>query len=70
MIGDSSHYYNNEDLQCVFIKRKEVYMAKKVTSAKVASKASKALSDGRSSARTKSIAGSALSQREKSGKRK
>ena len=36
-------------------------MAKKVTSAKVASKASKALSDGRSSARTKSIAGSALS---------
>ena len=45
-------------------------MAKKVTSAKVASKASKALSDGRSSARTKSIAGSALSQREKSGKRK
>lgn len=51
-------------------KRKEVNMAKKVTSAKVASKASKALSDGRSSARTKSIAGSALSQREKSGKRK
>ncbi len=43
-------------------------MAKKITSAKVASKASKALSDGRSSARTKSIAGSALSQREKSGK--
>lgn len=45
-------------------------MAKKVTSAKVASKASKALSDGRSSARTKSIAGSALSQREKGGKKK
>lgn len=41
-------------------------MAKKVTSAKVASKASKALQDGRSSARTKSIAGSALSQRERS----
>lgn len=39
-------------------------MAKKVTSAKVATKASKALSDGRSSSRTKSIAGSALSQRE------
>jgi len=50
--------------------RKEVYMAKKVTSAKVASKASKALSDGRSSSRTKSVAGSALSQREKSSKRK
>ena len=40
-------------------------MAKKVTSAKVSSKASKALKDGRSSSRTKSIAGSALSQREK-----
>jgi hypothetical protein len=34
----------------------------KVTSAKVASKASKALGDGRSSARTKSIAASALAQ--------
>ena len=45
-------------------------MAKKVTSKEVASKASKALSDGRSSERTKSIAGSALSQREKPGKRK
>jgi hypothetical protein len=45
--------------------RKEDIMAKKVTSAKVASQASKALQDGRSSARTKSIAGSALSQREK-----
>ena len=33
-----------------------------VTSKSVASKASKALSDGRSSARTRSIAGSALSQ--------
>lgn len=41
-------------------------MAKcKRTSARVASKASKALRDGRSSARTKSIAGSALSQRQK-----
>lgn len=37
-------------------------MAKKVTSKSVASKASKALQDGRSSARTKSIAASALSQ--------
>lgn len=36
----------------------------KKTSAKVASKAGKALKDGRSSARTKSIAGSALSQRQ------
>ncbi len=36
----------------------------KKTSAKVASKAGKALKDVRSSARTKSIAGSALSQRQ------
>lgn len=41
----------------------------KVTSAKVASKASKALQDGRSSARTKSVAASALAQaRGKGGK--
>ena len=39
--------------------------SKEVTSKEVASKASKALQDGRSSDRTKSIAGSALSQREK-----
>lgn len=70
MIGDGSHYYNNEHLQYVFIKKKGGIYGKKVTSAKVASKASKALSDGRSSARTKSNAGSALSQREESGKRK
>lgn len=37
----------------------------RVTSKAVASKASKALSDGRSSSRTKSIAASALSQRKK-----
>lgn len=37
----------------------------RVTSKPVAQKASKALSDGRSSARTKSIAASALSQRKK-----
>ena len=43
-------------------------MAKNVTSAQVASKALKALKDGRSSARTKSIAGSALSQRENKSK--
>lgn len=36
----------------------------KKISARVASKAGKALKDGRSSARTKSIAGSALSQRQ------
>ena len=48
--------------------RKEDIMAKKVTSPKVASEASKALQDGRSSNRTKSIAGSALSQREKKHK--
>lgn len=35
------------------------------TSSRVASKASKALNDGRSSARTKSIAGSALRQKRK-----
>ena len=43
-------------------------MAKKVTSKKVATLASNALKDGRSSDRTKSIAGSALSQREKKTK--
>lgn len=35
------------------------------TSKSVATKASKALRDGRSSSRTKSVAGSALSQRKK-----
>jgi hypothetical protein len=45
-------------------------MANKITSSKVASQASKALKDGRSSSRTKSIAGSALSQREKGKKTK
>lgn len=44
-------------------------MANKVTSSKVASKASKLLKDGRTSSTTKSVAGSALSQREK-GKKK
>jgi hypothetical protein len=43
-------------------------MAKKVTSKKVASKASKILKDKRTSKRTKSVAGSALSQREKKRK--
>lgn len=37
----------------------------RITSKAVAKKASKALSDGRSSARTKSIAASALSQRKR-----
>ncbi|MCM1532011.1 MAG: hypothetical protein NC048_00980 [Bacteroides sp.] len=45
-------------------------MGKKVTSAKVATQASKALQDNRSSERTKSIAGSALSQRETGKKKK
>lgn len=40
-------------------------MAKKSTSLKIAKKASKVLKDGRSSKVSKSIAGSALSQREK-----
>jgi len=45
-------------------------MAKKVTSRKVASKASKILRDKRTSKRTKSVAGSALSQREKSRRKR
>ncbi len=45
-------------------------MAKKTTSANVASTASKVLKDGRTSAASKSVAGSALSQREKSNKKK
>jgi len=40
-------------------------MAKKVTSPKVASKASKVLKDKRTGDKSKSSAGSALSQREK-----
>ncbi len=39
-------------------------MGKKVTSSKVASIASKVLKDGRTNAASKSVAGSALSQRE------
>ena len=44
-------------------------VARKVTSARIASKASAALKDRRSSARTKSIAASALSQRENKKKK-
>lgn len=44
-------------------------MACKTTSKGVASKASKALRDGRTSKATKSIAGSALSQRQPSHKK-
>ena len=58
----------HEALKQVSLKQKGGFMAKKVTSKKVASQASKALKDGRSSARTKNIAGSALSQREKKSK--
>jgi len=43
-------------------------MAKKVTSKKVATKASKVLRDGRTSKNSKSAAASALSQREKKRK--
>lgn len=43
-------------------------MAKKVTSAKVASKASKVMTDGRTSKISKSAAASALSQRERKKK--
>lgn len=50
----------------VKIERKDlINMAKKSTSLKIAKKASKVLKDGRSSKVSKSIAGSALSQREK-----
>ena len=42
----------------------------KQTSSKVASKASSLLRDGRTGAKTKSVAGSALSQTRKSPKRK
>jgi len=45
-------------------------MAKKVTSKSAATAASKVLRDGRTSATSKTAAGSSLSQREKSGKRK
>lgn len=44
-------------------------MAKKITSRKVASKASKILRDKRTSKGSKSVAGSALSQREKKRKK-
>jgi len=45
-------------------------MARKVTSQRVAKIASKVLRDGRSGSKSKSAAGSALSQREKSKKKK
>ncbi|CAG9881662.1 MULTISPECIES: hypothetical protein [Bacteroidales] len=45
-------------------------MAKKVTGKAAASAASKVLRDGRTSAASKTAAASALSQREKGGKRK
>ncbi|MBP7506688.1 MAG: hypothetical protein KA807_02600 [Prolixibacteraceae bacterium] len=45
-------------------------MAKKVTSRKVASTASKILRDGRAGKASKSVAGSALSQREKNSRKK
>jgi hypothetical protein len=45
-------------------------MAKKVTSKRVASKASKILRDKRTGKKSKSVAGSALSQREKPKRKK
>jgi hypothetical protein len=45
-------------------------MPKKVTGSKVAKTASKILRDGRTSKSSKSVAASALSQREKSGRKK
>ncbi|HHU25121.1 MAG TPA: hypothetical protein GXZ56_00630 [Bacteroidales bacterium] len=45
-------------------------MGKKVTSKKAATAASKVLRDKRTSSTSKTAAGSALSQREKGGKRK
>jgi hypothetical protein len=45
-------------------------MANKVTSKSAASAASKVLRDGRTSATSKTAAGSALSQREKGGTKK
>ncbi len=53
--------------------RKDLVMAKggkKVTSKRVAKKASKVLRDKRTGSKSKSAAGSALSQREKPSKRK
>lgn len=46
-----------------------IFMAKKVTSKKAASAASKVLRDGRTGAASKTAAGSALSQREKGNKK-
>lgn len=55
----------NSNLKYVAIEKIGVEnMAKKVTSAEVASKASKILRDGRYSDTSKSVAGSALSQKE------
>ena len=64
--SQSSAYALTDDY--LFNSKSLSLMAKKVTSKAVATKASNALKDGRSSARTKSIAGSALSQREKKKK--
>jgi hypothetical protein len=51
------------------IKLESIWL-KKVTSKTAASAVSKVLRDGRTSATSKTAAGSALSQREKSGKKK
>jgi hypothetical protein len=54
----------------LFINHKINTMAKKTTSPKAASAASKVLREGRTSKASKTAAGSALSQREKGGRKK
>jgi hypothetical protein len=61
----SSYFYNEIKWEKDFYPRMVVIdMACKRTSSSVASKASKLLKDGRTSKTTKSVAGSALSQRQ------
>lgn len=57
--------YSLSTKRCPNVKHKKMVMAKKVTSEEVATKASKLLLDKRTSKATKSVAGSALSQKEK-----
>ena len=60
-------YFQQEEFHlCCWTQRKSIEkMAKKVTSKKAATAASKVLSDKRTSKASKTAAGSALSQREK-----
>ncbi len=61
---ESIHLHSSDWMQNLKV------MANKVTSKTAASAASKVLRDGRTSATSKTAAGSALSQREKGGKKK